>query len=277
MMTITMKLFKKILLSATVLGVMASGTAQAASKIVIDGSTTVGPIAKAFADYFTKTTGVQVTVSESGSGNGAKSLINKTCDIATMSRPMKDKELAAARSKGVNPVEHVVALDGLSIVVHPSNRVNALTKAQIRGIYMGRYTNWSEVGGPNSPIVMIQRESNSGTADSFKELVMGKENPISKRAETQASNGAIKSRVASTPAAISYIGLGFVDASVKPVLVDGIEADIKTVKNNTYPVHRPLFFYTNGQPTGAVKQFIDLPKTAQGKSIISETGFVNIY
>ncbi len=272
-----MKLFKKLLLSATVLGVMASGTAQAASKIVIDGSTTVGPIAKAFADYFTKTTGVQVTVSESGSGNGAKSLINKTCDIATMSRPMKDKELAAARSKGVNPVEHIVALDGLCIVVHPSNRVNALTKAQIRGIYMGRYTNWSEVGGPNSPIVMIQRESNSGTADSFKELVMGKENPISKRAETQASNGAIKSRVASTPAAISYIGLGFVDASVKPVLVDGIEADVRTVKNNTYPVHRPLFFYTNGEPTGVVKQFIDLPKTAQGKSIITETGFVNYY
>ncbi len=273
----TMKLFKKILLSATVFGVMASGTAQAANKIVIDGSTTVGPIAKAFADYFTKTTGVQVTVSESGSGNGAKSLINKTCDIATMSRPMKDKELDAARSKGVNPVEHIVALDGLCIVVHPSNRVNALTKAQIRGIYMGRYTNWSEVGGPNSAIVMIQRESNSGTADSFKELVMGKENPISKRAETQSSNGAIKSRVASTPAAISYIGLGFVDASVKAVLVDGVEADVKTVKNNTYPIHRPLFMYTNGEPTGAVKQFIDLPKTAQGKSIITETGFVNYY
>ncbi len=276
MLTITMKLFKKILLSATVFGVMASGSAEAA-KIVIDGSTTVGPIAKAFADYYTKSTGVQVTVSESGSGNGAKSLINKTCDIATMSRPMKDKELAAARSKGVNPVEHVVALDGLSIVVHPSNRVNALSKSQIRGIYMGKYTNWSEVGGPNSPIVMIQRESNSGTADSFKELVMGKENPISKRAETQASNGAIKSRVASTPAAVSYIGLGFVDASVKPVLVDGIEADVKTVKNNTYPIHRPLFFYTNGQPTGAVKQFIDLPKSPEGKRIISETGFVNVY
>ncbi|MBV5288312.1 PstS family phosphate ABC transporter substrate-binding protein [Pelodictyon phaeoclathratiforme] len=272
-----MKLFKKILLSATVFGLMASGTAQAAGKIVIDGSTTVGPIAKAFADHYTKTTGVQVSVSESGSGNGAKSLINKTCDIATMSRAMKDQELAAARSKGVNPVEHVVALDGLSIVVHPSNRINALTKAQIRGIYMGKYTNWSQVGGPNSAIVIIQRESNSGTADTFKELVMGKDNPISKRAETQSSNGAIKSRVASTPSAISYIGLGFVDSSVKAVLVDGIEADVKTVKNNTYPIHRPLFMYTNGQPTGAVKQFIDLPKTAEGKRIISETGFVNVY
>ena len=276
-LTITMKLFKKILLSATMFGVMASGTAQAAGKIVIDGSTTVGPIAKAFADYFTKSTGVQVTVSESGSGNGAKSLINKTCDIATMSRPMKDNELSAAKGNGVNPVEHVVALDGLSIVLHPSNRVNALSKAQIRGIYMGKYTNWSQLGGPNAGIVVIQRESNSGTADSFKELVMGKDNPISKRAETQSSNGAIKSRVSTTPAAIGYIGLGFVDSSVKAILVDGVEPDVKTVKNGTYPIHRPLFMYTNGQPTGVVKQFIDLAKTEAGKHIISETGFVNYH
>jgi len=274
-MSINMNLFKKILLGATVFSVMSSGTAGAAGKIVIDGSTTVGPVAKAFADHFTKTTGVQVSVSESGSGNGAKSLINKTCDIATMSRAMKDKEEASAKSKGVNPVEHLVCLDGLSMVVHPSNRINALSKAQIRGIYMGKYTNWNQLGGSNTAIVVIQRESNSGTADSFKELVMGKDNPISKRAETQASNGAIKSRVATTPSAISYIGMGFVDGSVKSLLVDGVEADVKTVKNGTYPLHRPLFMYTNGQPTGAIKQFIDLPKTAEGKRIISETGFVN--
>lgn len=272
-----MKSFKKILLGAAVFGLMASGSAQAAGKIVIDGSTTVGPIAKAFAAHFTKSTGTEVTVSESGSGNGAKSLINKSCDIASMSRPMKDNEIAAAKSKGVNPVEHVVALDGLSIVVHPSNRVNALTRAQIRGIYMGKYTNWSQLNGPNAGIVVIQRESNSGTADSFKELVMGKDNPISKRAETQSSNGSIKSRVASTPGAISYIGLGFVDSSVKHLLVDGVEPDVKTVKNGTYPIHRPLFFYTNGQPTGAVKQFIDMAKTPEGKKIISEIGFVNYY
>lgn len=273
-----MKLFKKIILGAAVFGLMASADASAAgNKIVMDGSTTVGPIAKAFASSFTKSTGVQVTVSESGSGNGAKSLINKTCDIANMSRSMKDNELAAARGKGVNPVEHVVALDGLAMIVHPSNRVNSLSKAQIRGIYMGRYTNWSQVGGPNAPIIMIQRESNSGTQDSFKELVMGKENPISKRAETQASNGAIKSRVASTPNAIGFVGLGFADNSVKALLVDGVEPDARTVKNGTYPIHRALFMYTNGQPSGVVKQFIDMPKTAEGKQIISEIGFVNYY
>lgn len=273
-----MKLFKKVLLGAAMLGSIASTDAFAAgAPLILDGSTTVGPIAKAFAAHFTKTTGVQVTVSESGSGNGAKSLINKTCHIANMSRPMKDKEEAAARSKGVNPVEHVVALDGLAMIVHPSNRVNGLTRAQIQGIYTGRYTNWSQVGGSNAPIVMIQRESNSGTQDSFKELVMGKDTPISKRAETQASNGAIKSRVSSTPSAIGFVGLGFVDNLVKPLLVDGVEPDVRTVKNGSYKLHRPLFMYTNGQPAGVVKQFIDLPKTAEGKQMISEIGFVNYY
>ncbi|KUL20944.1 PstS family phosphate ABC transporter substrate-binding protein [Chlorobium limicola] len=270
-----MNFFKKIVFGAAVLGLMAGGSAEAANKIVMDGSTTVGPIAKSFAAYFTKTTGVQVTVSESGSGNGAKSLINKTCDIANMSREMKDKEVAAAKSKGVKPVEHIVAMDGLAIVVHPSNRVNALSKAQIRGIYNGKYTNWSQVGGPNAAIVKIQRESNSGTQDSFKELVMGKDNPISKKAETQASNGAVKNRVASTPAAIGFIGLGFVDNAVKAVMVDGVEPDERTVKNGTYPITRPLFMYTNGQATGVVKQFIDLKNTPEGKRMISELGYVN--
>ena len=184
-----MKILKKIFLSAAVIGAMASGTAQAADKIVLDGSTTVGPIAKAFAEHFTKATGVEVTVSESGSGNGAKSLINKTCDIADMSRPMKESEIAAAKTNGINPVAHIVALDGLSIVVHPSNRVKGLSKAQIRDIYSGKFTNWKEVGGPNAGIIVIQRESNSGTQDSFKELVMG-ETTIFNKAETQSSNGA---------------------------------------------------------------------------------------
>jgi phosphate transport system substrate-binding protein len=273
-----MKMFRKIMFGAAVMSLMAAGDASAAgNKLVLDGSTTVGPIAKAFASYFKKTTGVDVTVSESGSGNGAKSLINKTCDIANMSRSMKENEIAAAKSKGVNPVEHIVALDGLAVIVHPGNRVNGLSRKQIRDIYSGRVTNWSVVGGPNAPIVMIQRESNSGTQDSFKELVMGKELPISKRAETQASNGAVKSRVASTPTAIGFIGHGFVDGSVKALDVDGVEATVQTVKSGKYPISRPLFMYTNGQPTGNVKAFIDLPKTAEGQKIISEVGFVNKY
>lgn len=269
---------KKMLMLVAVFFFAAAGPVQAKNTVVMDGSTTVGPIAKSFAAYFMKKNpGVQVTVSESGSGNGAKSLINGACDIANMSRPMKEKEANAAKAKGINPVEHVVALDGLSVVVHPSNYVAALKIEQIRDIYTGKVTNWSAVGGPNAKIVVIQRESNSGTQDSFRKLVVGKGNPITKRAETQASNGAVKSRVASTPAAIGFIGLGFIDNSVKPLIVNGVAPSEATVKDGSYPVARPLFMYTNGQPTGVVKQFIDLPKTADGKRMISELGYVNRY
>lgn len=269
-----MKLFKKVLLGAAMFGAMASGDALAAGKIVMDGSTTVGPIAKSFAAYFTKTTGTEVIVSESGSGNGAKSIINGTCDIANMSRAMKDKEFAAAKSKGVDPVEHVVALDGIAIVVHPGNRVQNLTTDQIRDLYSGKITNWNKVGGPTAPVVMIQRESNSGTQDSFRSLVMGKATPISKRSETQASNGAVKNRVATTPNAIGFIGLGFVDPSVKAVSVNGVKPSAETVRSGSYPVARPLFMYTNGQPQGVVKQFIDLKETPEGQRMIGELGFV---
>lgn len=270
-----MKTMKKGLLLLALLSLAISAPVYAAgSTIVLDGSTTVGPLAKSFAAYFTKKYGVKVTVSESGSGNGAKGLINKTCDVASMSRAMKPQELAAAKSKGVSPVQHTIALDGIAMVVHPGNPVRNLTKAQIADIYRGRVTNWNQVGGPNAKIVLIQRESNSGTQEAFKELVMGKNAQISKTAETQASNGAIKNRVASTRSAIGFLGLGFVDRSVKPVAVNGVLPSVVTVKSGKYTVSRPLYFYTNGQPAGTLKKFIDLPKTPDGKRMIGELGFV---
>ena len=267
----------KALTTLALIILASTGQAEAKNGIVLDGSTTVGPIAKSFAAYFTKKYKVPVTVSESGSGNGAKSLINKSCDIASMSRSMKPQELTAAKSNGVNPVASIVALDGLAIVVHPSNPVRSLSKAQLADIYKGKVTNWNQVGGPNAQIVVIQRESNSGTQESFKELVVGKETPVTRNAETQASNGAVKNRVALTRGAIGFIGLGFADSSVKKVAVNNIVPSSETVKNNTYPLSRPLYFVTNGQPTGIVKQFVDLPKTQDGKLIIKELGFVNKY
>ncbi len=269
-------MIKKLLLLFVLVIVGTVGSADAAtSTIVLDGSTTVGPLAKSFANYFTRKYGVHVTVSESGSGNGAKSLINGSCTIATMSRAMKAEEIAAARQKGVNPVAHIVALDGLSMIVHPGNPINSLSKAQISSIYRGVITNWKEVGGPNARIVVIQRESNSGTQDSFKELVVGKEVKMTGNAETQSSNGAVKSRVSTTFSAIGFLGLGFVDHSIKIIAVNGVMPSVKTVKNGTYQVSRPLYFYTKGQPSGAIKQFIDIPLTADGKRIITELGFIN--
>lgn len=253
------------------------GIARAEDKIVMDGSTTVGPIAKAWAEYYMKKNpGVNITVGESGSGNGAKSLINSTCDIADMSRPMKEEEMQVAKGKKLNPIEHIIAYDGLSVIVHPSNPVKNLTKQQVRAIYMGEIKNWKELGGPDQKIVVISRDTNSGTYETWETKVM-KAEKITDKAEYVGSNGAIRQRVLDTAAAIGYVGLAFTEG-VKILTVDGIEPTPETVLDKTYPIARPLYMYTNGEP-GAdthVGKFLGLAKSAEGKKIIEETGFIPV-
>ncbi len=278
-----MNRFRNDLMAATLAAVLcvillpSAGFAQA-NRIVVDGSTTVGPIAKAFAEYYmSKNPGVNITVSESGSGNGAKSLINGTCDVADMSRFMKDEEFKAAVAKGVFPVGTVVAIDGLAIVVHPSSPILGLTTAQVRDIYTGKITNWKEIGGPNVAIVLISRDTNSGTYESFESLVMNKMK-ISDKAEYVGSSGAIRARVQSTPAAIGYVGLGFVDKTVKAIKVDNVYPDNATVTSGAYPVARPLFMFTNGYPKmgSRLYGFLNLYLTQKGQQIIEEIGFVPV-
>jgi len=257
---------------------VAAGVSAQDAKIVIDGSTTVGPIAKQFAEHFMKEKkGLNITVGESGSGNGAKSLINGTCDIATMSRAMKGEEVEAAKGKGVNAVQHVVAFDGLAIVVHPSNPVQGLTVAQVRDVYLGKVKSWKDLGGPDKPIVLISRDTNSGTYEAFEGLVMKKEK-IAEGAEYVGSSGAIRQRVQSTPAAIGYVGLGFVDETVKALVIDGVAPTAETVLSKQYPVSRELYLYTNGDPKAgtALAEFVGFCKTEKGRQIVSDIGFVPV-
>lgn len=247
------------------------------NKIVVDGSTTVGPIAKAFAEfYMNKNPDVNITVSESGSGNGAKSLINKACDIATMSRPMKNSERKAAKDAGVLAIEHIVAMDGIALVVHPSNPVGNLSLDQIKKIYNGEIKNWKELGGPDQKIVVISRDTNSGTYETFETMVM-KGEKMHGGVEYVGSNGAIRQRVLNTPAAIGYVGLAFTEG-VKPVQVNGIEANPANVLSRTYPIARPLYMYTDGRPKEgtALYEFINLYRTKEGKKIIEDCGFVPV-
>ncbi len=251
---------------------------MAKENIVIDGSTTVGPIAKAFAEYYMgQNPDVNITVSESGSGNGAKSLINNACQIADMSRFMKDKEFKVAVDKGIFPVTHVVALDGIAIVVHPSNPVKELTVEQVRDIYLGKYKNWKELGGPTQPIVMISRDTNSGTYETFEGLVMKKEK-IVEGCEYVGSNGAIRGRVQSTPAAIGYLGLGFLDATVKGLKIDGIFPTGRAVASGKYPIARPLYMFTNGYPKmgSHLYQFVTIHLSKKGQEIVKRIGFVPV-
>lgn len=253
-------------------------TLMAEEKIVVDGSTTVGPIMKAFAEYFKEVRPeVNVTVSESGSGNGAKGIINSTCDIGAMSRFMKDTEFKAAADKGVMPVAHVVAMDGLPIIVHPSNPVNNLTVEKVQAIYKGDIKNWKEVGGPDMKIVKISRDTNSGTYETFAELVMKKEK-ISDDTEYVGSNGAVRQRVQSTQAAIGYAGLGFVDETVKALKINDIMPNAKTVSSGVYPIARALYIFTNGYPKlgSALHNFVSVYLSSKGQEMIESIGFVPV-
>ncbi|MBN1477027.1 phosphate ABC transporter substrate-binding protein [Candidatus Sumerlaeota bacterium] len=244
--------------------------------IAVDGSTTVGPIATAFAEYLMEENpGLNITVSMSGSGNGIRSLINSEVDVATASRFIKPNEVQAAVDNGVLPIAHVVALDGIAVIVHPSNRIDGLSLDQVRAIYTGGIENWTDVGGPDLEIVVVSRDTNSGTYETFEELVMGEER-VSQGAEYVGSNGAVRSRVQETPAAIGYVGLGYVDETVRALEIDGVKADPETVILGEYPIARPLFLFTNGYPPlgSMVHRFVTLHLTEEGQEMVESIGFV---
>jgi phosphate transport system substrate-binding protein len=255
--------------------VVSPAEVSGAEKVVMDGSTTVYPVAKAFAGYYmAKHPDVNVTVSGTGSGNGAKSLITGRCSIACMSRFMKGKEFESAISNGVYPVFHTVAMDGIAVVVNPGNPVNDLTVEQIRKIYNGQITNWSQVGGPNKGIVVVSRDSTSGTFEVFGDLVLQGDH-LTGGAERAASNPEVQNRVASTQAAIGYVGLGFLDG-VKPLAVNGIKPTLKTVGSGQYPIARPLFMVTDGYPELGSPEHAIVTMYLQpyGQEMVKDIGFV---
>lgn len=250
--------------------------AFSAEKIVLEGSTTVLPIAQKCAEVFMKNNSeADISVRGGGSGVGVTSLIDGTCDIANSSRPMKDTEYDKAVSRGKDPKANVIAMDGLAVIVHPSNPIKGLTKKQIADIYTGRFSDWSQVGGNPGKIVVISRDSSSGTFEAFGTLALNSSR-VRPDALMTASNQAVAQTVAKTPGAIGYAGLGFLDSSVKAITVDGIVCTKENVLNNSYPLARPLFMYTNGKPKGLVKEFMDFVLGADGQKIADEEGFVKL-
>ena len=244
----------------------------------LEGSTTVGPIGDAFAAAFKKMyPKVSITVNKTGSGNGAAALVDQRCDIAMMSRFMKDKEYtkAVTSAKPFLPVAHAIAMDGVCIIVHPSNPVKALTRVQVRAIYTGKTTNWKQLGGPDMSIVPISRDTSSGTYETFEKLVMNKEK-MAANVEYVNANPQAHARVKFTAGAIGYVGLGFVDSKVKALQIDGITPTRATIAKGVYPVSRPLFLFTNGYPTlgSLVHEFCTFYLTEKGQEIIEAKGFV---
>jgi len=246
-----------------------------AQKLTIQGSTTVLPIAQAAAEaYMDNNPEADITVRGGGSGTGIAALIDGATDIADASRPMKDKEIKTAREKGVNPVAHVVARDGIAVVVHPENPINAISIENIKAIYTGEISRWDKVGGKGT-IVVVSRDAASGTFEAFNELALNNAK-LTDGALMLASNLEIARTVAQTPGAIGYIGLGYLTDDVKALKVEGIMPSEATVNDNSYPLARPLFMYTNGEPKGLAKSFIDFIMSSTGQEIVKEAGFVPV-
>ncbi len=247
-----------------------------AEKIKVEGSTTVLPIAQKAAEVFMNNNpGAEISVRGGGSGVGIASLIDGTCNIADSSRPIKENELDKAITNGRSPKANVIAMDGICIIVNPSNSINGLTKKQIKDIYTGRVSDWSQLGGSNGKIVVVSRDSSSGTFEAFGELVLAGEK-VRADALLQASNQAVASTVSGTPGAIGYVGLGYMSNSVKALTVDGIKPSKESVLTGAYAIGRPLFMYTNGTPKGLPKDFIDFILSKDGQKLVEEEGFVGL-
>ena len=252
------------------------GESKAANRVVINGSTTVLPIGQKAVEVFNQQhPEVKISISGSGSGDGIKALIDGTTDIAMSSREMKESEKQQAAAKQVSPKEHVVAWDGIVPILHPSNPVTNLTLAQLKDIYTGKVTDWQAVGGQSGTIVVVSRDSSSGTYEAWGELVLNKER-VMPGAQLQASSGAVAETVARTPHAIGYVGIGYAEGnpSVKAVSVDGVKAEASTVLDKSYKIARPLYLYTNGEPKGMAAEFLKFILSPAGQQLVKQEKFV---
>jgi len=249
-----------------------------AGNLVIKGSTTVLPVAQKVSEaYMKENPDVRISLSGGGSGNGIRAIIDGTTDIGNSSRFIKDKEVKLAMEKGTYPVPFAVAYDCIVPVVHPSNGLPDITLEQLKAVYEGGITNWRELGGADREIVVISRDTSSGTYEVWREKVLlgGRVFP---RALLQASNGAVVQAVSKNPNATGYIGLGYVDDSVKMLSVGGVKGSKETTLNGTFPVSRALFMFTRGWPEGETAAFINyLLHPAKGQKFVEEAGYVPLY
>jgi phosphate transport system substrate-binding protein len=250
------------------------------------GSDTLVNLALAWAEaYQSVQPDVSIAVTGGGSGTGIAALINGTVDIANASRAMKEEEIAQAQANGFDPVEIRVAIDALAVIVHPDNPVDQLTIQQLSDIYTRRIVNWKEVGGNDAPIVLLSRETNSGTHVYFLEQVVrqgDKENEDIFAPQTllMPSSVGITSEIRRNPNAIGYDGLGYVTEHEKVLAIakDGnspyVLPTTETGADGSYPLSRFLFMYTAGEPEGSIAEYIDWIKGPEGQAIVAELGFV---
>jgi phosphate transport system substrate-binding protein len=273
-----------VLALCLVAGGVHSGELKGSLKIA--GSTTVLPISQMWAEAFmARNPGVSVMVSGGGTGVGISGLLNGNCVIANASRAAKAKEIETARSRNSKLVGTKIARDGLAIVVHPSNNVKNLTMAQIAGIYKGSIQNWKEVGGDESDeIVVVGRDTASGTYGFFQEVVLGN-GPYKSGMLSMASNAAVAQAVAQSKNAIGYVSMAFADKAAKEGKVrilsvskksgaPGVKPTEESVRDGSYPLTRFLYVYTLGSPRGLAAEFIKFGLSEEGQKLVRKADYV---
>ncbi|BBO80715.1 phosphate ABC transporter substrate-binding protein [Desulfosarcina ovata] len=270
------KLFRVIATVGAALTLCAA--TASAGNLVIKGSTTVLPISQLAVEAYMKAhPDVNISLSGGGSSNGIKAIIDGSTDIANASRFIKNKEVALAQEKGVYPVPFAVAYDSIIPIVHPSNNLTNITRAQLKDIYMGKITNFKDIGGPDLKIVVCSRDTSSGTYETWEGKVMNKER-VSPAAQVMASNGAIVQAVSNNKYALGYIGIGYVNDSIRPLKVDGVEGTKESTLNGTFPISRPLFMFTNGWPKGDTLNFVNyMLHPEKGQKHVEAAGYVPLY
>ncbi len=241
-----------------------------AGNLTIAGSTSVQPFSEVLAEQFmAQNKGVQISVQGGGSSVGIEAAVSGAANIGASSRALKDEE----KSKGL--VDTTIALDGIAIVVHPTNTVSNLKSEDVMNIYLGNIKNWKEVGGPDAVITIVSREEGSGTRDAFTDLVMKKKD-IVKTAIIQNSTGAVRTTVAGDKNAIGYVSMASVTQEVRALSIDGVAANEANVKAGTYKIQRPFLYATKGAPEGLAKAFIDFVLSAEGQKLIVEEGAFSV-
>jgi len=256
--------------TATTASASTSAPTVVAGKFTAAGSTSVQPLAETLAGaYMAANQNIEITIQGGGSGVGVKSAKDGSAELGMVSRDLTDEEKPGL-------TVYTIAKDAIVVIVNPEVAVDGLSKAQVRDIFAGTITNWSEVGGPDKPITVVAREEGSGTRGAFEEMVMGKEAIIVANAILQSSNGALLNTVASTPDSIGFLSLGYVDSSVKVLSIDGIAANKENALGGKYPIVRPLSFISQGDATGAIKGFLDWVLSPDGQQIVSDQGYIPV-
>jgi phosphate transport system substrate-binding protein len=265
----------KNLIALSIAAVLAVCSVHADTKIVIKGSDTLGAklVPQLAEAYKASHPGISFDIAAEGSTTGIAAIIDGTADIGMASRRAFDTEISAASANGRTMKPTIVAYDGIAVILNSSNSVSSLTKAQIEKIFTGEITDWSAVGGKPGAISIYTRNTSSGTYSDFKGMAMSKKDYAS-TAQKMAGNEEIASEVGKNSNGIGYVGMAYLKAAgIKAVAVNGVKPSITTVQNHSYPISRSTFYYTNGEPTGEAKAFLDFTVSPAGQKIVEEVGF----